>query len=74
MSKKPAATVAVIKNIIILAISGLIKTSVCPTSVNHHQSVTKATIAEKEKKRREITVIPIPEKSFEIFIITTVNF
>ena len=67
------AIIAVIKKIIILVIRGLINTSVCPTSANHHQSVTKATIAENEKKRRKIAVIPIPEKNLEIFIITTVN-
>jgi hypothetical protein len=68
ISKKTAAIIAVIKKIIIFVIRGLINTSVCPTSVNHHQSVIKATIAENEKKRRKIAAIPIPEKSLEIFI------
>jgi len=66
--KKTAATAAVAKPIMIFVIRGLIKTSVCPTSVNHHQSVIKVTIAENEKKRRKTAAIPIPEKSLVFFI------
>src|SRR3989339_1100639 len=72
--KKTDATAVVTRPIIIFVIRGLIKTSVCPTSANHHQSVTKVTIVENEKKRRKIIAIPIPEKSLVFFIITTKNF
>ena len=66
--KKTAAIIAVTRPIIIFVIKGLIKTSVCPTSANHHQSVTKVTIVENEKKRRKKAAIPIPEKSLVFFI------
>ena len=66
--KKVDATTAVARPIMIFVIRGLIKTSVCPTSVNHHQSVKKLTIVENEKKRRKIATIPITEKSLVFFI------
>lgn len=74
VSKKIRVMTAVTRPIMIFVTRGLIKTSVCPTSENHHQSVKKLTIVENEKKRRKVAPIPIPEKNFVFFIITTKNF
>ena len=73
-SKKIRVMTAVTRPIMIFVTRGLMKTSVCPTSANHHQSVTKVTIVENEKKRRKIIAIPIPEKSLVFFITTTKTF
>ena len=71
VSKKIRVMTAVTRPIMIFVIRGLMKTSVCPTSANHHQSVKKVTIVENEKKRRKMAAIPIIKKGLVFFIITT---
>ena len=74
MSKKTAAKTPADENNVILATRDVIKICVWPTSENHHQSVTKATIPEKKKKTTKSPIKKIRARYFGIVIIILVNY
>ncbi len=68
------ATMAAMMPITTLTVNDLMKISVNPTSENHHQSVTRSTIA--EEKIRIAIIIPMNahKKRFVIFINVETNY
>src|SRR3989338_3668713 len=73
-SKKIAAKTPADENNAILATRDVIKICVWPTSENHHQSVTKATILEKSIKTTKIPIKKIRTRYFGIVVIILVNY